>query len=133
MDSRSKILNLEQAEQMAQHLRAAGRRLVLTAGTFEVLHADHARFLNSLRGDSAALLAAVYGDAACCLKLGRPQPALDEQSRAQMVAALACVDFVLIWPEPELEALQQRLRPDRVEPLGSAEPDLAGAVLKRFK
>ncbi|HYM11684.1 MAG TPA: hypothetical protein VEU62_13195 [Bryobacterales bacterium] len=110
MDTRSKIVSLEQAA-----AAAAGRPLIVAAGCFDVLEAGHARFLQRIHSDGAALLVAVYGDAVLCRLRGQARPILAERARAQLVAALAAVDYVLVWPEPSLDALAARLGPRRVE------------------
>ncbi len=115
MDTRTKIVDLERATQIAAELRANGRRLILADGYFDVLQAGHARVLGRLRRDGAAVLVAVYDDAALCKMRKQPQPILSEQARAQMVAALGGVDYVLIWPETVLDALIATLLPDQVE------------------
>ena len=126
MDTRTKIVSAEQAAQIATEARAAGRRVVLAAGSFDVLHAAHARFFTSLRDLDAVLLVVVYDDATA-------QPVLAAQARAQMVAALAAVGHVILCPQLELEALIARLAPDRVERAVPGERNIIGEVLERHK
>lgn len=131
MDTRSKIISLEQAAEVASRLRSEGRRLALAAGCFDVLRASQARFLSRLRGDGAALLVAVYGDQCLRRLLRRAEPILGEQARARMVAALAAVDYVVIWREEDLNPLQRRLQSDPVEVALAEEGNIIAEVLKR--
>ncbi len=127
MDTRTKILRLEQALEAAAQLRREGRRLRLAAGGFDVLQAAHAEFLTALRSDGDALLVAVFDDAS----LGRP--VLAEQARAQLVAALRAVDYVLVWPESRLGELRDQLQVARIEPAPAAGRNIIGEVLDRHK
>ena len=133
MDTRSKIISLEQAGQLAAPLRAEGRRLIVAAGCFDVLQAAHARFLGSLRADGASLLVVVYDDPSLCRLLGQTQPLLAEQARAQMVAALGAVDYVLIWGQPDLDPLLELLQPDQVERNTPGERNIIGEVIERHR
>jgi len=121
MDTRTKILSGDQARTLA------GRRLILAAGAFDVLQAAHARFLGEVRCGGAELLVVVYEDA------GLDRPILPEQARAQLVAALAVVDHVLIWPRARLDSLVEILRPERVEHAGRGERNIIEEVLARHK
>ncbi len=119
MDTRTKIIDLEGAASLA------GRRLILAAGSFDVLRADHARWLGDLRAEGHLLLAVVYDDAS----LGRPL--LGEQARAQLAAALAAVDYVILWPRDQLDALATRLQADRVERVPFDERQIIELVLEK--
>jgi len=127
MDTRTKILRLEQALEVAAQLRREGRGLRLAVGGFDVLQASHAEFLSALRSDGDALLVAVFDDAS----LGRP--VLAEQARAQLVAALRAVDYVLVWPESRLGELREQLQVARIEPVPRAGRNIIGEVLERHK
>ncbi len=115
MDTRSKIISLEQVIRAAGELRAAGRRLAVGVGGFDVLQAAHARFFSELRDADDTVLAAVYDDESLCRITGQKRPVLAQQARAQMVAALAAVDYVVICSSADLDLLASRLRPDRLE------------------
>ena len=121
MDTRTKILSIEQALEAAAKVRGEGRVLRLAAGGFDVLQAAHARFLAGLRGDGDALVVAVYDDASLS------RPVLAEEARAQLVAALRAVDHVLIWPRSRIEELREQLQAARVETV----PDPARNIIER--
>ena len=121
MDTRTKIISLDEA----LRLRSEGRRWALAAGAFDVLQAAHVRFLREIRSDGALLLVAVYDDAS----VGKP--VLPEQARAQLVAALAAVDHVILWPGPKLDSLIEQLQPERVGYAGRNERNIIEEVLRR--
>lgn len=127
MDTRSKIVSVEDVAGVC----AGCRRVVLAAGCFDVLHAGHVRFIRELSNDGAALVVAVYDDATLCRLRGQPRPVLQAQARAQLVAALAGVDYVVVWPEPALDALVKRLAPERVEHAPDGERNIIEEVLER--
>jgi bifunctional ADP-heptose synthase (sugar kinase/adenylyltransferase) len=132
MDTRAKIITLEEAAALGERVRSEGRQLTLAAGCFDVLQAAHARFLNGIQYDGSVLLAAVYGDAAVCEIRRQPKPVLSAQARAQLVAAFGAVDYVLIWPSASLDALIQRLGPGRVEH-ATGERNIIEEVIARHK
>jgi bifunctional ADP-heptose synthase (sugar kinase/adenylyltransferase) len=127
MDTRTKILRLEQALAAAAQLRREGRALRLAAGGFDVLQAAHAEFLSGLRSDGDALLVAVFDDASLS------RPVLPEQARAQLVASLRAVDYVLVWPESRLGELRDELQVARIESVPLAGRNIIGEVLDRHK
>lgn len=101
MDTRNKIIDLKTA------LRLDRQRLVVAAGAFDVLQAAHARFLETIRPEDGELLVAVWNDASLS------QPILPEQARAQLVAALRAVDYVVIAARNgEVEKLVQWAVPE---------------------
>jgi bifunctional ADP-heptose synthase (sugar kinase/adenylyltransferase) len=125
MDTRTKILSLEPALEAAAQLRRDGRVLRLAAGAFDVLQAAHAQFLSCLRDGGDALLVAVYDDTSLV------RPVLSEQARAQLVAALRAVDYVLIWPQARLEELREHLQAERIETVPDAGRNIIEEVLER--
>ena len=96
---------------LAEHKRR-GRRIVLANGCFDTLHVGHIRYLEGARREGDVLAVGVNADSSVCNLKGPGRPILDESARAQLVAALRCVDYVLLFAEPNVEALLEELRPD---------------------
>ena len=91
--------------------RGAGRRIVLTNGCFDVLHVGHARGLQRCRALGDVLVEGVTGDESVRRLKGPGRPVVAEAKRAELLAALAAVDYVAIVPEPTAERLAALVRP----------------------
>jgi rfaE bifunctional protein nucleotidyltransferase chain/domain len=109
---RDKILPIEALPAWRQRLRDAGRRLVVTNGCFDLLHAGHVIHLESARRHGDALLVGVNGDAAVRELKGPDRPVNNEADRALVLAALACVDAVCVFPEVRATQFLSVARPD---------------------
>ena len=94
------------------YLKVQGVRLVLTNGAFDVLHVGHIRALQDARGLGDVLLVAVNDDASVSALKGPGRPVVPAAERAEIVAALECVDFVHIFAAADVGELLRALRPD---------------------
>ncbi len=112
MDSRAKILGREELRSRLEGHRRRGQRIVLANGCFDVLHVGHARYLEGARREGDVLIVAVNSDASEEQLKGKGRPILPEKARAELVAAFAVVDYVIIFSETNVEALLNELRPD---------------------
>lgn len=107
-----KLFSLPDAVAWRQHARAAGRRVVLTNGVFDLLHTGHLYYLQQARRLGDALVIALNADASVRALKGPLRPVQDERQRAYALAALGCVDAVVIFGTPRLTAEIEALRPD---------------------
>src|SRR5260370_42436413 len=98
-------------EKLAEHKRQ-GQCIVFANGCFDTLHVGHIRYLEGARREGDVLVVGVNADSSVCNLKGAGRPVLDENARAQLVAALRCVDYVVLFAEPNVEALLEELRPD---------------------
>src|SRR5260370_37555517 len=98
-------------EKLAEHKRR-GQRIVFANGCFDTLHVGHIRYLEGAPREGDVLVVAVNADSSVCNLKGPGRPILDEKARAQLVAALRSVDYVVLFAEPNVEALLEELRPD---------------------
>lgn len=96
---------------LTEHKRH-GRRIVFANGCFDTLHVGHIRYLEGARREGDILVVGVNADFSVCDLKGPGRPVLDENARAQLVAALRSVDYVVLFDEPNVEALLEDLRPD---------------------
>ena len=106
------LVSLEEAIRLVAAWRAEGRRIVLANGCFDLLHVGHVRYLQAARALGDALLVGLNGDDSVRRLKGPGRPLMPAAERAELVAALAAVDAVLVFHEDRLDALIARLRPD---------------------
>jgi rfaE bifunctional protein nucleotidyltransferase chain/domain len=92
--------------------RRAGRRIAFANGCFDVLHVGHVRYLAGARAEGDRLVVAINDDESVRGLKGTDRPILPAAARAELVAALADVDYVVIFGEPTVAGLLERLRPD---------------------
>jgi len=107
-----KLFLLPQATEYRERQRAAGRRVVLTNGVFDLLHTGHIHSLQQARARGDALIVALNADASVRALKGPTRPVQSERERAFALGALACVDAVVIFGTPRLTAEIRALRPD---------------------
>jgi rfaE bifunctional protein nucleotidyltransferase chain/domain len=111
-EAASKIVTREVLrEKLAEH-RRRGQRIVFANGCFDTLHVGHIRYLEGARSEGDLLVVGVNADPSVCALKGPGRPILDENARAQLVAALKSVDYVVLFAEPNVESLLEELRPD---------------------
>jgi rfaE bifunctional protein nucleotidyltransferase chain/domain len=106
-----KILDQDRLAAIADGLRAQGRKLVLTNGCFDLLHVGHVRYLQAARALGDALAVAINGDDSVRALKGAGRPLNSEGDRAEVVAALDCVDYVVIFQEVRVTPVIGKVRP----------------------
>jgi rfaE bifunctional protein nucleotidyltransferase chain/domain len=107
-----KILSREQLQQRVAEWRRAGESITLANGGFDLLHVGHVRYLRAAKQLGGRLVVAVNSDDSVRALKGKGRPLMPEDERAEILAALADVDAVVIFPEPDVRALIREIRPD---------------------
>jgi rfaE bifunctional protein nucleotidyltransferase chain/domain len=92
--------------------RAAGRTIAFANGCFDLLHVGHVRYLESAAAEADVLVVAINDDQSVRTLKGEGRPILSAADRAELVAALRCVDYVVIFGEPTVGPLLIALKPD---------------------
>ena len=105
------FLTTDQLAALGEQYRLQGRRLVLTNGCFDLLHTGHVRYLQQARAQGDALLVAVNSDRSVQELKGPTRPLNSEQDRAEVLAALRCVDHVTIFDDLRVTEVIRKLRP----------------------
>jgi len=111
-EAAAKLIERKDLPRIAKELRRQGKKIVLANGCFDILHVGHVRYLRGARAEGDALVVGVNADAGVSGLKGPGRPVLNERARALLVAALREVDYVVIFPEPNVDALLADLRPD---------------------
>ena len=107
-----KVLSVSEAVAFVEHLRHAGKAVVFTNGVFDLLHPGHVRYLQDARREGDALIVAVNSDRSVRAIKGPSRPVNPEAERAEVVAALASVDAVVVFDEDTPQEVVGRLQPD---------------------
>jgi len=107
-----RVVSPEEALRIREELRAAGKTVVLTNGHFDLLHLGHVRCLQQAKKLGDVLFVGVNSDASTRLLKGERRPIVPEDERARLVAALECVDYVVIFEERTARRLVELLKPD---------------------
>jgi rfaE bifunctional protein nucleotidyltransferase chain/domain len=107
-----KVLSRESLATRIREERAAGRSVAFANGCFDILHVGHVRYLESAAREADLLVVALNDDASVKALKGNGRPVLAAADRAELVAALRCVDYVVIFPEPTVGPLLELLTPD---------------------
>ena len=107
-----KILSADELEARLGALRAEGRIVAFANGHFDLLHVGHLRYLRAARSEGDALVVAINDDRSVARLKGPGRPIVPAEERAELLAALEPVDFVLIFSGDSPAPLLSRLRPD---------------------
>ena len=107
-----KILSRDGLRRRVEEWRRAGERVTLANGNFDLLHVGHVRYLRGAKELGGKLVVAINSDSSVRSLKGAERPLMPEDERAEIVAALADVDAVVIFPELDVRALIREIRPD---------------------
>ena len=106
------ILARDQLAERVRQERAGGLTFAFANGAFDLLHVGHIRYLEAARQEADRLIVAVNDDESVGRAKGPARPIMPAADRAELVAALRAVDYVVIFPEPTVTPLLELLRPD---------------------
>jgi rfaE bifunctional protein nucleotidyltransferase chain/domain len=109
---RPKIITADEIENLGNSLRKEGRTIALANGCFDLLHVGHVRYLQASSREADYLVVGVNSDKAARALKGDGRPILPQQARAELVAAVEGVDYVVVFDELTVESLLRTLRPN---------------------
>jgi D-beta-D-heptose 7-phosphate kinase/D-beta-D-heptose 1-phosphate adenosyltransferase len=107
-----KILEREALKETVRSLKEGGNKIVFTNGCFELLHIGHVQYLQAARAEGDVLVVGMNSDHSVRQIKGPRRPVVPENERAEVLASLACVDFVSLFDEPDPLAIISSLLPD---------------------
>ncbi len=111
MEALDKITTVARLTGELERRRSAGHQIVFTNGCFDLLHAGHVRYLSTARSKGDLLVVGMNSDASVRIIKGPKRPIVKEHQRAEVLAGLGCVDYVVIFDEPDPLQLIQALKP----------------------
>jgi rfaE bifunctional protein nucleotidyltransferase chain/domain len=106
------VVDRDELVARVERLRRSGRTIALANGLFDLLHVGHLRYLEAAAAEADVLVVAVNADASARALKGPGRPIVPAVERAELIAGLACVDLVTVFPEGDVVALLAALRPD---------------------
>jgi rfaE bifunctional protein nucleotidyltransferase chain/domain len=112
LNNDSKIVDREHLRRRVEEWRRAGESITLANGNFDLLHVGHVRYLQAAKELGGKLVVAINSDESVRALKGAARPLMPEAERAEIVAALAAVDAVVIFPELDVRAIIREIRPD---------------------
>ncbi|MFQ5586870.1 MAG: D-glycero-beta-D-manno-heptose 1-phosphate adenylyltransferase [Thermodesulfobacteriota bacterium] len=131
---KEKTLTLTRLKKILPGLREEGKTTVFTNGCFDIIHAGHVRYLSKARGLGDILIVGLNSDASVRRIKGNRRPVVPQRERAEVLAALECVDYVVIFNEPTPLALIEAIEPDiLVKGADWAGNDIVGADIVNSK
>lgn len=107
-----KLINRDQITDVVRNLKAAGKTLVFTNGCFDIIHAGHVRYLAEARKLGNCLIVGLNSDRSVQELKGPTRPVNHQADRAEVMAALTAVDYVVIFDERTAESLISEVKPD---------------------
>lgn len=107
-----RVVDAAQLDEFVRAVRSAGKRIVFTNGVFDILHPGHVRYLQAARGHGDVLIVGLNSDASVRRNKGPERPINPEGERAEVLAALACVDAVSIFDDDTPADIIRRVQPD---------------------
>ncbi len=111
-DTKAKVMTLDRVLKRVAALRADGSTIVTANGSFDIMHAGHAHFLESARAQGDVLIVGLNSDASVRAYKSPLRPIIGERDRAHMVAALECVDMVFLFDETDPRDWLGQVKPD---------------------
>lgn len=111
-ENNNKIVSREALRDRVQRWRSSGDRIILTNGCFDLLHVGHIRYLHAAKELGGKVVVALNSDASVRVLKGHGRPLMNEQERAEILAALSDVDAIVIFPEPDVRAIIREIHPD---------------------
>lgn len=112
MSNQHKVVSRDELEKRVQSWRAQGNQITLANGCFDLLHVGHIRYLHAAKGLGGKLIVAINADDSVRRLKGDARPLMPVSERAEIIAALAAVDAVVIFSEDDVRTLVREIRPD---------------------
>lgn len=111
-DIHKKVIDIDTLKQIVAEQKNLKKRMVWTNGCFDILHVGHVRYLQEAKKLGDVLIIGLNSDDSVRKLKGLERPLQSEEDRAEILAALECVDYIIIFPEPTVERYLKELHPE---------------------
>ena len=108
----SKIVEVKELINRIDPLRRSGKQVVFTNGCFDIMHAGHVRYLAAAKSEGEILIVGINSDKSVKSIKGKNRPIMPQDQRAEVLAGLWCVDYIVFFDEPDPLRLIQAIKPD---------------------
>ncbi len=108
----SKIVKVKELINTIDPLRKSGKQVVFTNGCFDIMHAGHVRYLAAARSEGEILIVGINSDKSVKSIKGKNRPIMPQDQRAEVLAGLWCVNYIVFFDEPDPLRLIQAIKPD---------------------
>ena len=108
----SKIVKVKELIYRIDPFRRSGKQVVFTNGCFDIMHAGHVRYLAAARSEGEILIVGINSDKSVKSIKGKNRPIMPQDQRAEVLAGLWCVDYIVFFDEPDPLRLIQAIKPD---------------------
>ena len=108
----SKIVEVKELINKIDPLRRSGKQVVFTNGCFDIMHAGHVRYLAAAKAEGEILIVGINSDKSVKSIKGKNRPIMPQDQRAEVLAGLWCVDYIVFFDEPDPLRLIQAIKPD---------------------
>ena len=112
MDTISKIIEIKDLQVKVAAIKESGKKVVFTNGCFDIMHVGHVRYLAAARSEGDVLVVGLNSDESVISIKGPKRPITSQDERAEVLSALLCVDYVVLFDEPDPLLLIKTIRPD---------------------
>ena len=112
MDTNSKIVELQDLQAKVAAIKDSGKKVVFTNGCFDILHVGHVRYLAAARLEGDVLVVGLNSDESVRLIKSAKRPIVKQNERAEVLASLWCVDYIILFNEPDPLLLIEAIGPD---------------------
>ena len=109
----NKIKTISELENIIKKLKSSGKIIVTTNGSFDILHSGHVNLLEKAKNEGDILIVLLNSDSSIKRNKGEKRPIIPENDRAKMLAALECIDYVVIFVEDKPLGYLSRIKPDK--------------------
>ena len=127
-----KVIRRRELQREVKRRKQAGETIVFTNGCFDLLHVGHIRYLHQARQLGSCLIVAVNSDDSVRRLKGPGRPVIGQEERAEMLSALECVDYVIIFEEDTPDALLKLLKPDILVKGGTTEKIVGAEIVEGY-